>query len=131
MLLAAGRRADRRFSVSNVDASYQQPLEFDPVEEIARATVAWQRGWFDYIEDPAVQAAVARWRDAKNQSRDRKSTLNYVLAAVLRLMHAWPGRIDHGLNLVLCGDIPAGGGMSSSSSVVVVTAMALNDLFNL
>ncbi|MBM3888940.1 MAG: hypothetical protein FJ388_07410, partial [Verrucomicrobia bacterium] len=52
-------------------------------------------------------------------------------AAVLRLMHARPGRIDHGLNLVLCGDIPAGGGMSSSSSVVVVTAMALNDLFNL
>jgi galactokinase len=78
-----------------------------------------------------VQQAVASWRDAKNQTSDRKSTLNYVLAAVLRLTHARPGRIDHGLNMVLCGDIPAGGGMSSSSAVVVSTGLALNDLFGL
>ncbi|MCX7824008.1 MAG: NTP transferase domain-containing protein [Verrucomicrobiae bacterium] len=131
VLLAAGRRADRRFSVSNADASYRQYLEFDPAEEISRAAAAWQRGWFDYIEDPAVQYAVASRRDAKNQTSDRKSTLNYVLAAVLRLMHARPGRVDHGLNLVLYGDIPAGGGMSSSSAVVVSTALAVNDLFGL
>jgi N-acetylgalactosamine kinase len=131
VLLAAGRRADRRFSVSNVDGAYRQGLEFDPAEEVARAEAAWQRGWLEYIEDPAVPARVESLRDAKNQPSDRTSPLNYVQGAVLRLLYARPGRIDHGLNLVFYGDIPAGGGMSSSSAVVVSTALAVNDLFGL
>lgn len=131
ILLAAGLREDRRFSVSNVDENYRQPLEFHPQEEIDRAPAAWRRGWFDYIEDPAVQARVQSLRDAKNQPTDRTSTLNYVQGAVLRLLRERPGRIEQGLNLVFSGDIPAGGGMSSSSAIVVSTALALNDLLGL
>jgi len=131
ILLAAGLREDRRFSVSNVDENYRQPLEFHPQEEIDRAPAAWRRGWLDYIEDPAVQARVQSLRDAKNQPTDRTSTLNYVQGAVLRLLRERPGRIEPGLNLVFYGDIPAGGGMSSSSAIVVSTALALNDLLGL
>lgn len=131
ILLAAGLREDRRFSVSNVDGNYRQPLEFHPQEEIDRAPAAWRRGWMDYIEDPAVQARVQSLRDTKNQPNDRTSTLNYVQGAVLRLLRERPGRIEPGLNLVFYGDIPAGGGMSSSSAIVVSTALALNDLLGL
>jgi len=50
---------------------------------------------------------------------------NYAKAAAQGLRRAYPMQIQHGADLVVDGNIPAGAGLSSSSALVVASALAL------
>lgn len=117
LVAVAGARDDRRFVVANADPQYETPLSFSLDAERDRDSAAWERGWPDYIEAPAVKAEVAQRVGARTRP------LNYIKAAVLRLAAAGDARC--GLNLALAGDIPPAAGQSSSSALVVATALAL------
>ena len=38
-------------------------------------------------------------------------------------------KMEHGLDIAICGDIPNGSGLSSSASLEVLTGVILKDLF--
>jgi N-acetylgalactosamine kinase len=115
-------------SITNVNGHYAPLVSFRVEEEIARAPEAWARGWFHYIEAPPVVAQVHTCLDGRDQELDRRSSINYVRAACLRLRHQFPGVRFPGLRIALNGNIRSGGGQSSSSALVVSTAMALLQL---
>jgi N-acetylgalactosamine kinase len=50
---------------------------------------------------------------------------NYAKAAAQGVLRAYPMQIQHGADLVIDGNIPAGAGLSSSSALVVASALAL------
>ncbi len=93
--------------------------------------MAWNRGWAEYLDSRAVKEVVAQHKDRKNRPAGRTGTINYVKGSILRLAHLRPGELDHGLNLLIAGDIHYGAGQSSSSAIVVSTALAVNAIYHL
>ncbi|NUP99617.1 MAG: hypothetical protein HUU35_07165 [Armatimonadetes bacterium] len=131
IVVVVGWRDDDQFVVGNAAPEFASGLTFGVPQEVALDAAAWERGWVEYIDTPAVKAAVAELKDRKNRAAGRTGTVNYVKGAVLRLAHARPGEIDHGLNLLVAGDIHYGAGQSSSSAIVVATALAVNAVYHL
>lgn len=131
IILVAGWRDDPRFMLANAAPEFASGLSFDLDGEIERAPDAWKRGWIDYIDADGVRRAVAQLRDGKHRLAGRTGTLNYVKGAILRLAHLRPGQVDHGLNLLIHGDIHYGAGQSSSSAIVVSVALAINAIYHL
>ncbi|MBR3631679.1 MAG: galactokinase [Elusimicrobiaceae bacterium] len=60
----------------------------------------------------------------------KKDWANYPLG-VIKMLQEHGYRIDHGFELLFWGDIPNGAGLSSSASIELVTAVAMNDAFQL
>jgi hypothetical protein len=112
VVVVCGWRDDDVFRVANATPQFASGLTFTVEDEAARAPEAWQRGWLEYIERPAVKAAVADNKDPKTRVAGRTGTINYIKGAVLRLAHARPGEVTHGLNLLVAGDIHYGAGQS-------------------
>lgn len=131
IILVAGWRDDDQFCLANMAPEFASGLHFSIDEEIARSTAGWNSGWVEYIDTPAVKATVSEYKDRKQRPAGRTGTLNYVKGAILRLAHARPGELDHGLNLLVAGDIHYGAGQSSSSAIVVATALAVNAVYHL
>ncbi|MCC7494234.1 MAG: hypothetical protein IT204_17885 [Fimbriimonadaceae bacterium] len=131
ILLVVGWRDDQQFHVSNAAPEFASGLSFDLDSEVARAPEAWEAGWVEYIDTPDVKAAVGELKDRKNRPAGRTGTLNYIKGALLRMAHERPGEVDHGLNMLIAGDIHYGAGMSSSSAIVVATALAANAIYHL
>ncbi len=123
MVVAAGWREDSLVQVVYGDPQYASTQSFDLAAEPDLDRAAWEAGWLRYIDAPAVRQSVLELEDTTTNGAARTSSLRYVKAALLRLAHAYPGRL-RGLNLALVGDIPTGAGMSSSSAIVVAVALA-------
>lgn len=119
---------DDRVEITNCDPTFSSRLGFSVEEEIGRDRAAWEQDWFRYIETPGVVDEVRRNLDRKAQARDRRGTINYVKAGVLRMHHAHPKAGFPGLRLTLNGNITQGGGQSSSSALVVTAVLALAQL---
>jgi galactokinase len=113
--------------MGNVDPSFEEDLRFRLSDEIDRDSLAWERGWFSYLDSPAVVEERARNVDPKSRTHRRRATLNYVRGAALRLHGAYPEADFPGLRVVWNGNIAQGGGQSSSSALVVTTTLALTD----
>jgi len=126
LVAAVGYTSDDRVEVVNTDASFAERLGFTVGEEAARSP-RWLSGWLPYVEAPDVVQEVRSNLDAKTQRSDRRATLNYIRAGVLRIRHQFPSAPLPGLRMALNGNITQGGGQSSSSALVVSAALALAD----
>ncbi|MBI2300197.1 MAG: hypothetical protein HYU66_14840 [Armatimonadetes bacterium] len=131
IILVVGWRDDRQFRLSNATPEFASDLSFSIDDEINADPAAWERGWVDYIDSQSVKSRVSRLRDGKHRLAGRTGTVNYVKGAVLRLAHLRPEQMDHGLNMLVAGDIHYGAGQSSSSAIVVSTALACNAIYHL
>jgi galactokinase len=68
--------------------------------------------------------------DPKERLVRKTGGINFIKAAILRLARETNGA-KPGADIIINGDIPIGAGLSSSSAIVVVTALALQDLWQL
>lgn len=125
LLTVVAPAEDDRVEITNCDPRFHSRLAFSVEAEIARDRAAWMADWFSYLETPTVVAEVRRNLDAKAQERDRRGTINYLKAGVLRMHHAHGKAPFPGLRLTLNGNITQGGGQSSSSALVVTSVLAL------
>jgi|WetSurMetagenome_2_1015567.scaffolds.fasta_scaffold49569_2 galactokinase len=128
MIALMSPRPDDVFTLTSVSPDHKKKMSFRLREEIALAPEAWQAGWEDYIEDDRVVALRESLADPKTRILGKTGGLNFVKAAVLRLAREVKGERP-GADIVINGDIPIGAGLSSSSAIVVVTALALQDLW--
>jgi len=131
IILVVGWRDDAEFHLANAAPEFASGLEFSIESEVAVDAAAWNRGWVEYLDSRAVKEVVAQHKDRKNRPAGRTGTINYVKGSVLRLAHLRPGELDHGLNMLIAGDIHYGAGQSSSSAIVVSTALAVNAIYHL
>ena len=131
IVVVAGWRDDQEFVLGNAAPEFASGQSFTVEREVAHAPEAWRRGWVEYIDSDSVKAAVAELKDNKRRLAGRTGTANYVKGTLLRLAHHCPGQVEHGLNLLVAGDIHYGAGQSSSSAIVVSTALAANAIYHL
>ena len=118
IILVASPRADDRIELRNTAQQFES-TSFSIGEEMSH--LDWTE-WLVCVNSPAtmklLQGSQGDWA-------------HYVRAAVFRLQSAFPDRKLRGMNVAVCGTIPAGSGLSSSSAVVVGAgdaAIALNGL---
>ena len=131
IVLVVGWRDDHEFHLANAAPEFASGLSFSIESAIEDDPTAWNRGWVEYLDSRTVKASVAEHRDRKNRPAGRTGTVNYVKGSILRLAHLRPGELDHGLNMLIAGDIHYGAGQSSSSAIVVSTALAVNAIYHL
>lgn len=121
LLLAAGPGESDVVTLENVDPACARPLSFRISEEKERG--AWDGEWRTYIESEGVLDSVSKNVDRLGANWPQRGALNYVRAAVMRLVHEKCAP-ERGMRIMLCSDVPQGGGQSSSSTLVVGAALA-------
>jgi N-acetylgalactosamine kinase len=113
IVLVAERRDDDEVVLRNVDDASYPPRAFHIGRELPPA----QRGdWLRFIEEAEIEQG--DWA-------------NYTKAAILKFQDRRKNRALVGMNVMVTGDIPRGGGLSSSSALVVASleaALWANDL---
>jgi galactokinase len=71
---------------------------------------------------------IVEWEPDSLKYRKEAGWTNYPAGVVWALQEKG-FRIPEGLDVLVCGDIPAGAGLSSSASLEIVTALALREMF--
>ncbi len=106
IVMAVGIRDDDKVVLNDQEAERYQKRSFS----ISEALPPEARGdWFSYIEQ--VDTVPGDWS-------------NYIRAGVLKLQDYFKDRPLRGMNLLVNGNIPIGGGLSSSSALVVAACEA-------
>ena len=111
-VMVVSPREDDIVHIANLDGAYTE-AEFSISQHLNLAPE--QEEWLDYLDAPAVKAALAA---------ERGHWVNYIKSAVLRFQRAMDFPLC-GMNLMATGNIPTGAGLSSSSALVVATGEAL------
>ena len=117
IIIVASPRPDDVVSLVNTEGAQFSEDTFRISDLVA--SLNWD-DWQRVIDGPRLQRLL---------EAARGDWANYIKAAILRLQELFRDRRLHGLDMMVCGDIPMGAGLSSSSALVVATAEAVR-LFN-
>jgi len=116
IVIAACPRDDDRINLWNLDyASY--PFRTFRFSELT-GDIVWE-DWLRTLDSQFVQ---------RLSSQSAGDWSSYAQGAALRLQHRYQDRRLHGMDAVVCGNIPEAAGLSSSSALVVGAAEALTEL---